>query len=123
MKTNNESAWPMMRAVTKRAARAMAMLTRVSGERRRTMVKKRARAARAMVTRVVDGEDGDGDGGNMVRNNDAGLVPIIVQQAVLYSASASLDNAGNDELIGRRLAHVPRTDDDSDRGGIDKNFF
>jgi hypothetical protein len=37
----------------------------------------------------------------MVRNNDAGLVPIVVQQAVLYSASASLDNAGNGELIGR----------------------
>jgi hypothetical protein len=35
MKTNNESAWPMMRAVTKRAARAMAMLTRVTGERLR----------------------------------------------------------------------------------------
>ena len=59
----------------------------------------------------------------MVRNNDAGLVPIIVQQAVLYSTSASLDNAGNGELIGRRLAYALRTDDVSDRGGIDKNFF
>ena len=32
MKTNNESAWPMMRAVTKRAVRAMAMVTRVADE-------------------------------------------------------------------------------------------
>jgi hypothetical protein len=31
---NNESAWPMMRAVTKRAVRAMAMVTRVADERR-----------------------------------------------------------------------------------------
>ena len=31
---NNESAWPMMRAVMKRAVRAMAMVTRVADERR-----------------------------------------------------------------------------------------
>jgi hypothetical protein len=37
------------------------------------MVKKRARAARAMVTRVVGDKEGDGDGGNMVRNNDDGI--------------------------------------------------
>ena len=43
-----------------------------------TMVKKRARAARAMVTRVVGDEEGDSDGGNMVRNNYEGLIPIVV---------------------------------------------
>ena len=31
---NNESAWPMMRAATKRVARAMAMVTRVAGKQR-----------------------------------------------------------------------------------------
>ncbi len=31
---NNESAWPMMRAVTKRVVGAMAMVTRVADERR-----------------------------------------------------------------------------------------
>jgi hypothetical protein len=62
-----------------------------------TMVKKRARAARAMVTRVVGDEEGDGDGGKMARNNDDGLVPIVVQQPVLYSSSASLDDAGDNK--------------------------
>ena len=37
------------------------------------MVKKKGRVARAMVTRVVGDEEGDGDGGNMARNNDDGL--------------------------------------------------
>ena len=55
-----------------------------------TMVKKRARAARAMVTRVVGDEEGNGDGGNMARNNDDGLVPIVVQQPVLYMSSATM---------------------------------
>jgi hypothetical protein len=54
------------------------------------MVKKRVRAARVMVTRVVGDEEGGGDGGSMARNNDDGLVPIVMQQAV-HSASASLD--------------------------------
>jgi hypothetical protein len=48
-----------------------------------TMVKKRARSARAMVTRVVGIEEGDGDGGNMARNNDNGLFSVVVQQAIL----------------------------------------
>jgi hypothetical protein len=61
-----------------------------------TMAKKRARAARTMVTRVVGHEEGDGDGGNMARENDDGLVPVVVQQAVLFLASASLDDAGDD---------------------------
>ena len=61
-----------------------------------TTVKKRARAARAMVTRVVGDEEGSGDRENMARNNDNGLVPIVMQQAVLYSASASIDNVGDD---------------------------
>ncbi len=55
-----------------------------------TMVKKRARAARAMVTRVVGDKEGDGDGGNMARNNEDGLVPVVVQQPVLYSSSAMM---------------------------------
>jgi hypothetical protein len=55
-----------------------------------TMVKKRARVARAMGTRVVGDEEGDGDGGNMARNNDDGLVPIVVQQPVLYSSSVMM---------------------------------
>ena len=76
----------MMRAAMKRAARAMATVTRVAGGRAMsTMVKKRVRAARAMVTRVVGDEEGGGNGGNMARNNNNGLVPIIVRQAVLYS--------------------------------------
>jgi hypothetical protein len=45
---------------------------------------------------VVGHEEGDGDGGNMARENDDGLVPVVVQQAVLYLASASLDDAGDD---------------------------
>jgi hypothetical protein len=32
--TNNNESWPMMRAVTKRAVRAMAMVTRVVDEQR-----------------------------------------------------------------------------------------
>ena len=74
-----------------------------------TMMKKRVRAARVMVTRVVSDEEGDGDGGNMSRNNEDGLVPVVVQQAVLYSAFASLDNVGDDESTGRRLAYALRT--------------
>jgi hypothetical protein len=49
-----------------------------------TMAKKRARSARGrMVTRVVGIEEGGGDGGNMARNNDNGLFPVVVQQAIL----------------------------------------
>jgi hypothetical protein len=77
-------------------------------------VKKRARAARAMVTRVVGDEEGGGDGGNMARNKDDGLVPVVVQQAVLYLAFASLDNMDDDESTGRRLAYALRTDDVGD---------
>jgi len=77
-------------------------------------VKKRARAARAMVTRVLGDKEGDGDGGNMARNNDDGLVPIVVQQAILYSASASIDNVGDDKPTGRQLAYALSTDDVSD---------
>ena len=65
------------------------------------MVKKRARVARVVVTRVVGDEEGGSDGGSMVRNNDDGLVPIVVQQAV-HLASASLD----------ALATTSRPDDD-----------
>ena len=69
------------------------------GQATATLVKKRVRTSRAMVTRVVGNKEGGGDGGNMVRNNDNGLVPVIVQQVVLYSASASLDNAGDDRTM------------------------
>ena len=94
--TNNKSVWPMMRAGTKMVARAMATVTRVAGERATaTMVKKRSRAARAMVNREVGDEEGDGDGGNMARNNNDSLIPVIVQQPVLYSSYASLDNGGD----------------------------
>ena len=84
--TNNKSAWPMMRVVTKRAARVMAIVTRVAGEWRRRWWRreKRVRTSRAMVTRAVGNKEGGGDGGNMVRNNDDGLIPVIVQQAVLF---------------------------------------
>jgi hypothetical protein len=66
-----------------------------------------------------EGEGGKGDGdegggrrrGNMARNNDDGLVPVVVQQAVLYSASASIDNVGEDKSTGRLLAYALRTDD------------
>ena len=63
-----------------------------------TMVKKMARAARrVMVTRVVGNKEGNDDGGKMVRNNDNSLIPIVMQQVVMYLASASLDNAGDDK--------------------------
>ena len=64
-----------------------------------TMVKKMARAARRVmvVTRVVGNKEGNDDGGNMERNNDNSLIPIVMQQAVLYLASASHDNAGNNK--------------------------
>jgi hypothetical protein len=111
---NNENAWPMMRAVTKRAVRAMATGNDGGGRATATMVKKRARAARAMVTRVVGDEEGGGDGGNMERNKDDGLVPVVVQQAILYSAFAGLDNVGDNESTGRQLAYALRTDDVGD---------
>ncbi len=80
-----------------------------------TMVKKRARAAMArMVTRVVGDDEGDGDGGNMVTNNDDGLVPVVVQQPILYLSSASLDNFGDDKLTGRRLPYALRTNNVGD---------
>jgi hypothetical protein len=83
------------------------------------MVKKRVRAARAMVTRVVGDKEGGGDGGNMARINDDGLVPVVVQQAVLYSASASLDDVSNNKsTTGVRAPHGQRwrrpNDDDND---------
>ncbi len=77
------------------------------------MVKKRARAARAMGTRVVGDKEGGDAGGNMARNND-GLVPVVVQQAILYLASASLEDTGDDESPRRRLAYMLRTDDAGD---------
>jgi hypothetical protein len=79
-----------------------------------TMVKTRARAARVMVTRVVGDKEGGGNGGNMVRNNKDGLIPVVVQQAVLHSASASLDNVGDDESTGQGLAYMLRTVDVGD---------
>ena len=102
MMTNNESAWPMMRAATKRVARGRGDGNgyEVGGRATATMVRKRTRAARAMVTRVVGDEEGDGDGGNMTRNNDNGLVPVVVQQPVLYSSSTSHDDAGDDKSTG-----------------------
>jgi hypothetical protein len=63
---------------------------------------------------VVGDEDGGGDVGNMARDNDDGLVPVVVQQAVLYSASASIDNVGDDKSTGQRLAYALRTDDVGD---------
>ena len=76
-----------------------------------TMVKMRVRAARTMVTRVVGNKEGGGNRGNMVSNKDDGLIPIDVQQALLYSASASLDDAGSDESTRRQrqLAYTLRT--------------
>jgi hypothetical protein len=53
-----------------------------------------------MVTRVVVDKEGDGDRGNMVRNNNNSLVPIVVQQPILYSSSTSLDKAGDDKSTG-----------------------
>jgi hypothetical protein len=63
---------------------------------------------------VVGDEEDGGDGGNMVRNNDDGLVPVVMQQAVLYSASASIDNVGDDKSTGQRLTYALRTDDVGD---------
>ena len=76
-----------------------------------TMVKMRVRAARTMVTRVVGNKEGGGNGGNMASNKEDGLVPIDVQQTLLYSASASLDDVGSDESTRRQqqLAYMLRT--------------
>ena len=63
---------------------------------------------------MVGDKEGGGDGGNMARNNDDGLVPVVVQQAVLYSASASIDNVGDDKSTGQRLAYALRTDNVGD---------
>ena len=63
---------------------------------------------------MVGDEEGGGDKGNMARNNDDGLVPVVVQQAVLYSAFASIDNVGDDKSTGQRLAYALRTDDVGD---------
>ena len=63
-----------------------------------------------MVTRVVGDKEGGGNGGNMARNNDDGLIPVVVQQAVLYLASASINNVGNDKSTGQRLAYTLCTD-------------
>ncbi len=48
-----------------------------------------------MVTRVVGDEEGDGDGGNMARNIDDGLVSVVVQQPVLYLSSATMQATTN----------------------------
>jgi hypothetical protein len=58
-----------------------------------------------MVTRVVGDEEGDGDRGNILMNNNDSLVPIVV-----YLASASLDDAGDDKSTGRQLEYVLHTD-------------
>ncbi len=47
-----------------------------------------------------DGDEGGGNRGNKLRNNYYGLVPVVVQQAVLHSALASLDDVGDDESTG-----------------------
>jgi len=70
------------------------------GQATATMVEKRARAARAMVTRIVGDKEGNGDGGNMARNNDDGLVPVAMHQPILYMAFTSLDNVGNNKSNG-----------------------
>ena len=61
-----------------------------------------------------DGDEGGGDRGNKLRNNDDGLVPVVVQQAVLYSASTSIYNVGDDKSTGQRLVYALHTDDVSD---------
>jgi len=58
-----------------------------------------------------DGDEGGGDRGNKLMNNDDGLVPVVMQPAVLHSALASLDDVGDDESTGRQLAYTLRTDD------------
>ena len=80
----------MMRAMTKRNS------DEGGGRVTATMVKKRA-MARAMVMRVVGDKEGDGDGGNMARNKDDGLVPVVVQQPVLYLSSVSLGDVGDEK--------------------------
>ncbi len=72
-----------------------------------TMVKMRVRAARVMVTRVVGDREGGGNGGNMVRNNEDGLIPVVVQQAGLHSASASLQRERQRVGRTRTGVHAP----------------
>ena len=50
----------------------------------------------------------------MARNKEDDLVPIVMQQAILHSASASLHDVGDDESTGRRLAYTLRTVDVGD---------
>jgi len=48
----------------------------------------------------------------MVRNNDNGLVPVmIMQQPILYSAFTSLGDVGDNKSTGRRLSYALRTND------------
>ena len=43
-----------------------------------------------------------GGAASPARNNGNGLVPVVMQQPVLYLASASLDNAGHEKSAGRQ---------------------
>ena len=48
----------------------------------------------------------------MVRNNDNGLVPVmIMQQPILYSAFTSLGDVGDNMSTGRQLSYALHTDD------------
>jgi hypothetical protein len=44
-------------------------------------------------------------------DDDNGLVPVFVQQPVLYVASVILDDAADDKPAGRQLAYALCTDD------------
>ena len=44
------------------------------------------------------------------RNNNDGLVPIIVQQPTLYLACASLHNTGDGKSTGQQLVYKLHTD-------------
>jgi hypothetical protein len=46
----------------------------------------------------------------MVRNNVDGIVPVVVQQAILFVASASLHDVGNDKSTGQQLAYALQMD-------------
>ncbi len=43
-------------------------------------------------------------------NNDNGLVPVVMQQPVLYSASAILNNMADSKSAGRRLSYAATTE-------------
>ena len=86
----------------------------IAGRRRDIGNRRRVRYSNVQYPATSDASSAAIGGGaaSLARNNNDGLVPVVLQQPVLDLASASLNlnNAGSNESAGRRLAYVLRTD-------------